>query len=362
VTQIGRIRSASSGASLRQSEVPLPGDLDEDLSDVDPRANNLRRVSTSGATTLFKMRELSADGYSAMMQELVARARTAPHWAYVAANLPLIAAVFLFLRYHTFLWGALGLGGAAAVVLGTVRNRPGHRLPWILIAMALGTFISCDITYDVLTKYLHESNPFPSVADVFYLLTYPLAAAGLVGFVRARRQERDLGALLDALIVTAGAALLSWIFLIQPYVHAHGMTYVTKAVSIAYPLGDILFLCLLARLLAGGGLRNASLRFLTAGVVGVLVADCVYGWIQLNGSWKVGGPTDIGWVAFYVLWGAAAMHPSMRALTERQPQRGRHISVSTLVALSVATLAGPCSSCGGCWSTARPEMSGSSRR
>jgi diguanylate cyclase (GGDEF)-like protein/PAS domain S-box-containing protein len=276
-----------------------------------------------------------------VLKNLVARARSAPHWAYLAANVPLVGAIFLFLQYHTFLWGAMGIGGAAAVVLGTMRNRPRHRLPWILVAMALGTFISGDITYDVLTKYLHESNPFPSVADVFYLLTYPLAAAGLVGLVRARRQERDLGALLDALIVTAGAALLSWIFLIQPYVHARGMSYVTKAVSIAYPLGDIIFLCLLVRLLAGGGLRNASLRFLTAGAVGVLVADCVYGWIQLNGNWKVGGPTDLGWVAFYVLWGAAALHPSMRALTEKQPQRSRHISVSTLVALSVATLAGP---------------------
>jgi diguanylate cyclase (GGDEF)-like protein/PAS domain S-box-containing protein len=276
-----------------------------------------------------------------VLKSLVARARSVPHWAYLAANVPLIAAIFLFLRYHTFLWGAMGFGGAAAVVIGTVKNRPRSRLPWVLVAIALGTFISGDITYDVLTKYLHESNPFPSLADVFYLLTYPLAAAGLLGLVRARRQQRDLGALLDALIVTAGAALLSWIFLIQPYVHAHHMTFVSKAVSIAYPLGDVLFLCLLARLLAGGGLRNTSLRFLTAGVVGVLVADCVYGWIQLNGSWKVGGPTDLGWVAFYVLWGAAALHPSMRALTEKQPQRSRHISVATLLALGVATLAGP---------------------
>jgi diguanylate cyclase (GGDEF)-like protein/PAS domain S-box-containing protein len=276
-----------------------------------------------------------------VVNQCVAKLKGAPHWAYLAANVPLVALIFLFLPYHTFLWGAMGWGGVAAIVIGIVKYRPRHKLPWILIAMALGTFISGDITYDVLTKYLHERNPFPSIADLFYLLTYPLLAVGLVGLVRARRQERDSGALLDALIVTSGAALLSWIFLIQPYVHAQDMSLFVKTVSVAYPLGDILLLCLLARLLAGGGVRNVALRFLTVGGVGLLAADCVYGWIQLNGNWKVGGPTDLGWVGFYVLWGAAALHPSMRELTEKQPRRSRNISVSTLLALSVATLVGP---------------------
>jgi len=253
----------------------------------------------------------------------------------------LVALIFLFLPYHTFLWGAMGCGASAAVVLGTARNRPRHKLPWILLATSLGTFISGDITYDVLTKYLHQNNPFPSVADLFYLVTYLLIAAGLLGLVRARRQERDSGALLDALIVASGAGLLSWLYLIQPYVRAHNMTLFAKAVSIGYPVGDIVLLCILVRVLAGTGVRNASLRFLSMGAVGLLAADCAYGWIQLNGHWKVGGLTDVGWVAFYVLWGAAALHPSMRKFTEKQPSRSRHASVSTLAALSVATLVGP---------------------
>ena len=203
----------------------------------------------------------------------------------------------------------MGLGATAAVLVGTVRNRPRHKLPWILLAMALGTFISGDITYDVLTIYLHANNPFPSLADVFYLATYPLFGAGLLCLVRAAPRRARCGALLDALIVVLGAALLSWIYLIQPYVHSHDMSFFVKAVSIAYPVGDLLTLCLLVRLLAGGGGRNAALRLLSLGAVGVLAADCAYGWIQLHGNWKVGGPTDLGWVAFYVLWGRSRSAP-----------------------------------------------------
>jgi hypothetical protein len=96
-------------------------------------------------------------------------------------------------------------------------------------------------------QILHESNPFPSLADVFYLATYLLLSPGLIMMVRARRRrDGETGALLDALIITSGLGVLSWIYLIQPYVHAAHMTLLTKFTSIAYPLGDILLLCVLA--------------------------------------------------------------------------------------------------------------------
>jgi diguanylate cyclase (GGDEF)-like protein/PAS domain S-box-containing protein len=267
--------------------------------------------------------------------------KLAGSWQYVAANIPLVIAIFAFPRYHTFLWGSMGLGSTAAIVVGAFRNRPSRKSPWLIVALAQLAFITGDITYDVLTKFLHESNPFPSLADAFYLATYPLFAVGVFGMVRARRRERDVGALLDALVVTTALALVSWIYLIQPYVHAQHLTVFSKAVSIAYPLGDILILSMLARLLFAGQLRNVSIALLSTGGIGLLVADSIYGWIQLHGNWSVGGPTDLGWVVFYVLWGAAALHPSMRALTEKQPPRYRQLSPMALVVLSTATLLAP---------------------
>src|SRR3984957_1220076 len=160
--------------------------------------------------------------------------------------------------------------------------------------------------------------------------------------VRTRRQrDGDSGALLDALIITSGLGVLSWIYFIQPYVHAADMTVFSKLTSIAYPLGDILLLCVLVRLLFGGGTRNTSVRLLSVGALGVLGADCAYGWIQLHGSWKVGGPTDLGWVLFYVCWGAAALHTAMRELTLEQPGRPRGLRLTSLALLSVSAPAAP---------------------
>ena len=95
-------------------------------------------------------------------------------WAYLAANVPLVVIIYLLPHFHVYLWGLLGLGAAAAVVVGILRNRPTHPMAWVCIALALTTFASGDITFDVETEFLHEVNPFPSVADIFYLVTIPL--------------------------------------------------------------------------------------------------------------------------------------------------------------------------------------------
>jgi diguanylate cyclase (GGDEF)-like protein/PAS domain S-box-containing protein len=254
----------------------------------------------------------------------------------------LVVAIFSLPRYHVYLWGALGLGSAAAIVTGMVRNQPTRRSAWVVIALGVATFALGDISYDVLTEFMHQRNPYPSIADVFYLTTYLFFAAGLILMVRSRqRRESDSATGLDALIFTSGLGALSWIYLIQPYVYAADMGLLSKLTSIAYPLGDILLLGVLLRLILGGGTRNSSVRLLVLGTFGVLSADCVYGWIQLHGSWSVGGPTDLGWVLFYLCWGGAALHPAMRDLTIERPWRPRHLSPITLTSLCVSALIAP---------------------
>jgi diguanylate cyclase (GGDEF)-like protein/PAS domain S-box-containing protein len=277
----------------------------------------------------------------AAIEATTTRRPVAP-WLYVGSNVPLVVLIYCLPRYHVYLWGLLGLGSAVAIVVGIVRNQPTHRAAWVLVAFGVTVFAFGDITYDVLTEFMHESNPYPSVADVFYLATYVFLASGLLLMVRSRRRrDGDTGAALDALIVTAGLGALSWMYLIQPYVHAADMALLSKLTSIAYPLGDIVLLCVIVRLVFGGGSRGTSVRFLALGTLGVLGADCIYGWIQLHGSWKVGGPTDLGWVLFYVCWGAAALHPAMRDLTTEQPSRPRQLSPVTLILLSGCAMVAP---------------------
>ncbi|MER5865951.1 EAL domain-containing protein [Kitasatospora sp. NPDC002040] len=238
-------------------------------------------------------------------------------------------------------WTGIGLSGVAAIVYGTFRNRPTHALPWFLLAAANLSFTAGEVAEVVQTEILGLVNPFPSIADGFYLLTYPLYAAGLLLFVRRRSAGRDRGSLLDALTFTAGLALLVWIYIVLPSAQNSALTWVQKAFSIAYPLGDILVLAMLLRLLVPHGPRSWSLRLLTVGTLGMLVSDVMFGLIQLHGMWRIGTPVDLGWAAFYTSWGIAALHPSMVSMTRPAPRQRAEVARGRIGLLTFASLVAP---------------------
>ncbi|HJT95961.1 MAG TPA: diguanylate cyclase, partial [Mycobacterium sp.] len=243
----------------------------------------------------------------------------------------------------TFTWAAIGLSGAAAVLLGIRLHRPSRRLPWLLLSGVLISFTAGDTTYNILTDYLGRDNPFPSLADGFYLAVYPMLAAALLILIRARSGGNNRAALLDALLPTAGLGLLSWVFLIAPYVRDTGLTLPEKLTSVAYPLGDVLALAMLLRLFTAPGRKSVSIAILGAGVTGLLVTDVLYGLRQLAGTWEVGGPTDAGWVFFYTAIGISALHPSMTRLTPdtEQSPTVAEAGVRRILFMSVASLIGP---------------------
>lgn len=240
-------------------------------------------------------------------------------------------------------WAILGLSAVGAIAYGTYRYRPRGRLAWWFMGAGVLLFISGDTIYKFWHQLIGNQNiPFPSFIDAIYITMYPVLAIGLLLLTRSRVRGSDRASLLDALIVTLGMALVSWIFLIGPTVRAPGGLLV-RLTAAAYPLGDILLLAMLAHLLSAGGLRNVAGRLLALGTVGTLVADSVYGLCGLHTAWNWsdGNPFDLGWILFYACWGAAALHPSMARLSEPAPVTVPRTTRARLVMLAGVSLIGP---------------------
>jgi len=247
---------------------------------------------------------------------------------------------YRFPEWHMVTWAAIGLTSAAAMAVGVVVNRPRRRLPWIILIGALVAFTAGDTAYNVLTRFLGQEQPFPSAADVIYLgLFFPLLAAGLLGLTRTGTASRDRASVLDALTLTIGVGLLFWLFLIEPRVHSDA-PLLDRAISVAYPLCDVLLLAVSARLVTAVRWSPAVLLLGTGGL-GLLAADVIYGLAQVDGTWQIGGPVDLGWVAFYACFGLAALHPSMTRLTAPRPVPTTGLRPWRLVVLALATLIAP---------------------
>ncbi len=228
-------------------------------------------------------------------------------------------------------YDGFGVAVAAAIAIGVWRYRPDVRLPWALFA--LGNL--CLAVGDIIGS-LQNEPPVPSAADWVYLSAYPLLAAGLVLLLIRAGGHHRVAAIGEAVIFSCAFALVQWVYIVDQIVDGSG-SRVERAVSAAYPSMDALLLAALAGFFVTAAWRTPAFLLLVAGVVPLLIADEIYYGFVIN-TYRAGSYLDAGWLLSYTLWGAAALHPSMRELT-RPRERDQQLRVSPLrIGLLIAAL------------------------
>ena len=108
----------------------------------------------------------------------------------------------------------LVLAALAAAALRSFRLSKRLGLAWTLIGLSIAAFAAGDIIWAVLELGLNEP-PFPSLADLFYLLYYPLLLSGVLLLQKrhSSRLERSKR-LLDMGVVMLAGILGFWNFLL----------------------------------------------------------------------------------------------------------------------------------------------------
>ncbi|MGI5239405.1 putative bifunctional diguanylate cyclase/phosphodiesterase [Dactylosporangium sp. CA-139066] len=233
------------------------------------------------------------------------------------------------------------IGAVASVVMfaGARRTDRARRTAWLLAGAGTALWSIGDWVYTYF-QYVAHTEPFPSLADVFYISAYPLMFGSL--FILGRRRTPGSGwpAVLDALILAAGTGLVLWTFVMEPIAQDSTSTVTARFIAMVYPAADVLLLVLVARLVIVGGARDASTRLLIAALVLLLVSDVAYSVVTSFTDYG-DGLFDVGWLLEYILWAAAALHPSVRA--EAPPPRDDTLPAGSwrLVALACSSLLAP---------------------
>ena len=228
------------------------------------------------------------------------------------------------------IYDVIGVGSALAIVLGVRLHRPDFPLPWLLFAAGNLFFAVADIIFNQLVN-----PPTPSVADWFYLGGYPVLAAGLVLLIIRGGGHHRAAAVGEAAIVTLAFALFQWVWIVDKIVDGSGST-ASRAVDAAYPMMDVVLLAGLAGFFVTAAWRTPAFLLLVTSVVALLAADEVYG--VASNSYRSGDLTDLGWLVSYILWAAAALHPSMRELSQPRRRRSCLRVHSVRIALLAAAL------------------------
>jgi signal transduction histidine kinase len=273
---------------------------------------------------------------------LTGRIREAPAaWSFLALGALAIGVYFLLpANAQSIYYVVVGFSAVTAVYVGTVRNLPrGERLPWHLFALGLLGQVAGDAIFAVYEVQLNREPPLPSIADAFYLAGYPLLAAGVFLILRRLGAQTSRAAILDTIVIFCGVALVQWVFFIEPYNHMHFGNEGARLVSMAYPAMDALLLVALAQLLVGPGGRTVAYRMLLVSVGLWVVADEIYG--LDTAGYQGGAWIDALWLGSYVVWGAAALEPSMARIAEPDRRRLPRLTTTRAILLAAALLTAP---------------------
>ena len=235
----------------------------------------------------------------------------------------------------------LGAVGALWVVGGasTIGIR-GQATPWRFLALAVLLFLTGDVLR-VLVVQAWERGGFMPLARACYLLGYLASAATLYCARRSRVPARDRAELLDGAIITTGAGVLTWVLLVAPLVSEAGESMPGRALALVYPVGDLVLLAMLARLVTAPGAATVSYRIIVLSLICALVGDLAEAAAASSGRSVSAVAVDALTLAAYLGVGLAALHPSRRLVVAPPGPLSDRLTRRRLAALAAATLVAP---------------------
>ncbi|HET9164002.1 MAG TPA: GGDEF domain-containing protein [Solirubrobacterales bacterium] len=209
-------------------------------------------------------------------------------------------------------YDAVVLGaGVACIVRASLFGR--ERSAWLLIGASILVWGAAEVYWTVAIEG-NPNAPYPSPADIGYLLFYPLAYAGIGLLVRARAHEINWRLWMDGVIAALGTAALGAAFVFDFVAEKTEGTPIQKITTMAYPLGDIGMLALVVGVVALTGWRpGRTWSLLLAGLAALVVADIAYTLQSIEEALPGGSWVEPIYLIAAVCLGASVWQPTEAA-------------------------------------------------
>jgi hypothetical protein len=201
---------------------------------------------------------------------------------------------------------------SAACVWAATRSRGRDRLGWALMSISAGLWAAGEVVWSIYEVGMGVQVPYPSLADVGFLSAVPFAVAGIRAFWGdARGTSSRWRIWFDGVIVALALTTTAWGFGLRTVWESSSTT---KALDLAYPVGDILIGTVLILAIRRASQHKGRMALLLAGVASYSIADSAFSYLTAQGSFgSVGNVIDTGWFAGFLLIALAATYPEAPA-------------------------------------------------
>jgi diguanylate cyclase (GGDEF)-like protein/PAS domain S-box-containing protein len=177
------------------------------------------------------------------------------------------------------------------------------RRAWTIVSLAYLLYALGNALWFYYEAVTQES-PSPSLADVGYILFYPLLLWGILTFPHALRGQHDRVTFwLDVATVLLGGGMVIGFLLMQPGQSSDDSDVVAQVLSLAYALGDlVLFLGIITLLLKHSAEQSRiALRVLVVALIPFFGADLAFLHLLPQDAYEGGDWPDILWIGASLL-------------------------------------------------------------
>jgi len=222
---------------------------------------------------------------------------------------------------------------ALGIVISTNREASSSvRRAWLLMGMAA----LCNAIAEGLWLYyanVLKVNPFPSIADVFYLLFYPLMLAGILSlpYTPIQRERRTLFGLDMSIVMIVGTIFL-WYFILAPMQNPGG-DRLAELVALAYPIADLFILAGILSLIQRDmeDMSRAVLILLSSSMLFTAIADVLFAILETYSIPYVMAPLNMLWMVSYWAMLAAAAWQAVFPVSDQSIESFNPLLRNTLV-------------------------------
>jgi two-component system, sensor histidine kinase and response regulator len=204
--------------------------------------------------------------------------------------------------------------GVAAISLAVAARRSSGRLrvAWALLAAAAASWTIGEAIWSWYEVFQGMAVPFPSAADVGFLLEIPLAIAGVLALTSAPSRMATRGeAVLAGAIVALSLLFVAWALGLRAVYEQSLQPVPATFIGLAYPIGDsVTITVLITALRRVGRPQLGRMLLLIGGLAANTVADSAFTYLNANGSYKaIGSILDVGWVIGFLMIALAPLWP-----------------------------------------------------
>jgi hypothetical protein len=194
--------------------------------------------------------------------------------------------------------------GAFVVLTSTIvirfKKSGSHGIAW---SFFLGTAISWCIAETLWAVYelVYNVNPFPSIADIFYIGGYPLMFCFLTYYLQPVKKAITKKMWVVAIIISAVLAIPSIYMAISV---DQNVTILDNTLATAYPIADaIIFVpALIGVYLFFRGEVNFTWSLICIGIFCLTIGDVGFQFTTFNNTYYTGHPVDIILMCSYIFF------------------------------------------------------------